>query len=114
MSVRRRSIPSSSFSDIERLPSDLHGRIFEGLPPSFRFLAPVSRKFHTAYKEYAERNDRHGNTLLYGICTQGQLELLDERGISMVDLYKAAEFGVLDLFWDVEDDLEELKFTVID
>eukprot|EP00587_Corethron_hystrix_P006428 CAMPEP_0113319100 /NCGR_PEP_ID=MMETSP0010_2-20120614/13433_1 /TAXON_ID=216773 ORGANISM="Corethron hystrix, Strain 308" /NCGR_SAMPLE_ID=MMETSP0010_2 /ASSEMBLY_ACC=CAM_ASM_000155 /LENGTH=343 /DNA_ID=CAMNT_0000176593 /DNA_START=335 /DNA_END=1363 /DNA_ORIENTATION=- /assembly_acc=CAM_ASM_000155 len=127
MPVRRnprrscRSVPSSSFSDIEQLPSELHGRIFEGLPPSHRFLAPISRKFNAAYEAYADRNDRHGSTLLYGISTEsqlellgarripnwrsipsheyedaGQLELLDGRSISMKDCYKAAKLGMLD------------------
>mmetsp|Transcript_31576 Transcript_31576/g.72299 ORF Transcript_31576/g.72299 Transcript_31576/m.72299 type:complete len:171 (-) Transcript_31576:536-1048(-) len=90
------SVTSSSFSDIERLPSELHGRIFEGLPPYHRFLAPVSRKFNAAYQAHADRNDRRGSTLICGISSESQIELLDGRSISTKDCMKAANFGMLD------------------
>lgn len=58
---------------IERmLPFELIGRVFDGLPPSYRFLAPVSRRFRDDCERHAGGNR---STFLYGISSPGQLGL---------------------------------------
>jgi len=84
---------------MEGLPSEILQKIFEGFPPSHRFLATVCRKFNKGYEEYADRKGQHCNTFKCGIASASQMELLymDGEFFSGKDFETAAEMGMLDL-----------------